>query len=408
MISAILLTLLAQTTVVQQGKSRDGGLPWIVECTNCSGGGGGAASLVTIDGGTVTVLQGTSPWVVGDGTGPLTVDGTVTTTPPANATTNVTQFGGNAVVTGTGTSGAGIPRVTVSSDSFPATQAVSGTVTVTDGAGALTVDGTVTTSPPANASTNVAQFGGSAVVTGTGASGAGIPRVTVSNDSVVTLGASSVNIGDVDVLTFPDNEPFNLAQVGGSAVSTAAAGVQRVGIAGNANAALDAANNATAPANVLVVGAQLQSSASATVGTAGQVGNLVAGLDHVLYTRPGGPVLWACSLDNIGATLTQCIAASGAGLRYYVTDVVIASTTATAGQFLIRTGTGANCGTGTASLFPSAATVVRYPYPGNTSTIGSTTIHLSTPVAAPAATAICIICVVTQTCTVQMAGFTAP
>lgn len=32
-------------------------------------------------------------------------------------------------------------------------------------------------------SSNVAQFGGSAVVTGTGASGAGIPRVTVSNDS---------------------------------------------------------------------------------------------------------------------------------------------------------------------------------------------------------------------------------
>src|SRR5208282_4341695 len=34
---------------------------------------------------------------------------------------------------------------------------------------------------------NLTQFGGSAVVTGTGASGAGIPRVTVSNDSVVGL-----------------------------------------------------------------------------------------------------------------------------------------------------------------------------------------------------------------------------
>lgn len=42
-------------------------------------------------------------------------------------------------------------------------------------------------------STNVAQFGGSNVVTGTGASGAGIPRVTVSSDSTIVLptGAST-------------------------------------------------------------------------------------------------------------------------------------------------------------------------------------------------------------------------
>src|SRR6266404_448889 len=53
----------------------------------------------------------------------------------------------------------------VSVSNFPTTQPVSGTITTT---------------PPANASTNVAQFGGTNVVTGTGASGAGIPRVTVS------------------------------------------------------------------------------------------------------------------------------------------------------------------------------------------------------------------------------------
>lgn len=58
-----------------------------------AGGGGGGA-----------VTQGTTPWV-----------------------DNISQFGGNNVVTGTGISGVGIPRVTVSSDSFPATQAVTGT-----------------------------------------------------------------------------------------------------------------------------------------------------------------------------------------------------------------------------------------------------------------------------------------
>lgn len=51
--------------------------------------------------------------------------------------------------------------------------------------GAIT--GTVTTTPPANASTNVTQFGGVALATGTGAGGTGIPRVTVSNDSNVIV-----------------------------------------------------------------------------------------------------------------------------------------------------------------------------------------------------------------------------
>jgi hypothetical protein len=59
--------------------------------------------------GTVSANQGTSPWVE-----------------------NVSQFGGSNVVTGTGTSGAGIPRVTVSNDSnILATQ--SGTWTVNQG-----------------------------------------------------------------------------------------------------------------------------------------------------------------------------------------------------------------------------------------------------------------------------------
>ena len=73
------------------------------------------------------VNQGTSPWVV---------SGTVTANQgTANATPwneNVAQFGGSAVVTGTGAAGAGIPRVTVSNDSnILATQ--SGTWTVQPG-----------------------------------------------------------------------------------------------------------------------------------------------------------------------------------------------------------------------------------------------------------------------------------
>jgi len=83
----------------------------------------------------VTANQGTSPWI-----------------------SNITQFGSTNVSTGTGASGAGIPRVTISNDSSLA----------------------------ANQSVNVSQFGGTNAATGTGASGAGIPRVTVSNDSSLT------------------------------------------------------------------------------------------------------------------------------------------------------------------------------------------------------------------------------
>jgi hypothetical protein len=46
---------------------------------------------------------------------------------------------------------------------------------------------------------NVAQFGGSNVVTGTGTGGAGIPRFTVSNDSTVGLVAGSAIVGKVGI-----------------------------------------------------------------------------------------------------------------------------------------------------------------------------------------------------------------
>jgi antitoxin component of MazEF toxin-antitoxin module len=61
----------------------------------------------TTTGSTINTTQGTVPWV-----------------------DDITQFGNNPVVTGTGTSGLGIPRVTVSSDSFPSNQDVTVTSSV--------------------------------------------------------------------------------------------------------------------------------------------------------------------------------------------------------------------------------------------------------------------------------------
>jgi hypothetical protein len=87
----------------------------------------------------------------------------------------------------------------VSVSNFPATQAISGTVTVVDSVplsvtvsnfpGTQSVSGTVAatqgTTPWVE---NLTQFGGNPVVTGTGISGAGIPRVTTSSDSSLNVG----------------------------------------------------------------------------------------------------------------------------------------------------------------------------------------------------------------------------
>jgi len=151
--------------------------------------------------GNLTGLTGTSNG--------LKVDGSAVTQP-----VNVTQFGTNNVVTGTGTSGSGIPRVTVSNDSnILATQSgawnVSGTGTAgTPATGVLTIQGINSMTPVkvdpsgGTGSVNVAQFGGNNVVTGTGASGSGIPRVTVSNDSnILATQSGTWNIGTVTTVT---------------------------------------------------------------------------------------------------------------------------------------------------------------------------------------------------------------
>lgn len=120
-----------------------------------SGGGGGGS-----------VTQGTTPWV-----------------------DNISQFGGSNVVTGTGVSGAGIPRVTVSSDSFPTTQAVSGSVSVSNFPATQPVSGTVTANAgsgtfniQSNASVNLAQVTGTTTDVSTGNASAGTQRVVLATN----------------------------------------------------------------------------------------------------------------------------------------------------------------------------------------------------------------------------------
>lgn len=180
--------------------------------TSGAGGGGG-----TVNQGTAAALAGAWPIKITDGSnGPAAVtaanalkvdgsavtqpvSGTVTTTPPANASTNLAQVGGTNVSTGTGTGGAGIPRVTVSSDSFPATQAVSGTVTANQGA------------PPW--SFNLTQVSGGTIALGQAAMAASLPVAIASNQSAIPVSQSGTWSITVN------GQPISVAQSGAWAVS---------------------------------------------------------------------------------------------------------------------------------------------------------------------------------------------
>lgn len=126
--------------------------------------------------GTVTANQGTSPWVTSVSNFPATQ--AVTQSGTWNVGLNA---GANTIgKVDQGTGGASAWKV----DGSAVTQPVSGTVAVTQ-----------STSPWVS---NISQFGGSAVVTGTGASGAGIPRVTVSNDSnILATQSGTWNINNI-------------------------------------------------------------------------------------------------------------------------------------------------------------------------------------------------------------------
>jgi hypothetical protein len=117
---------------------------------------------------------------------------------------------------------------------------------------------------------------------------------------------------------------------------------------------------------------------------------------------------FTCAADDIGATLTRltgCIAPEP-GMRRYVTDIVAQSTTTTSGQFILRFGTGTNCGTGTTSLLPSAATAARLASPANTA--APTIITLRSPLVVPSEKDLCVLGVATNTTSIQITGYVAP
>ena len=133
-----------------------------------------------------------------------------------------------------------------------------------------------------------------------------------------------------------------------------------------------------------------------------------AAADAQNYVR-GGQLSqsWECSLNGIAATLTECEAVPASTERLYITDISVQTTTATSGQYAIRTGTGTNCGTATAQLFPSSGSGSdRFNAPVIAQAMAS--IRFTTPLIPTRGHAICMIGTNTETISIQIQGFLAP
>jgi len=131
---------------------------------------------------------------------------------------DMAQINGVAPSMGNGASGTGVQRVTIADDS-------TGIIALTTGSAQI---GHL----EANQSVNAAQINGVAPSMGNGASGTGVQRVTIANDStgVIALTTGSAQIGHLEA-----NQSVNVAQMNGTTVSmnngAAGTGVQRVTIA---------------------------------------------------------------------------------------------------------------------------------------------------------------------------------
>lgn len=163
-----------------------------------------------VDPGTVAVtgtfFQATQP-----------VSGTVTTSPPSNASSNVAQINGVTPLMGNGVTGTGSPRVTIASDNtaFSVNSAQSGTWTVQPGNTANTtawkVDGSAVTQPVSGTVTAVQTTGTNLhIVCDSGCSSSTAP----ADESAFTAGTTPQSPVGGFFQTTPTSNPLTTGQQG--------------------------------------------------------------------------------------------------------------------------------------------------------------------------------------------------
>lgn len=312
------------------------------------------------------------------------VSGTVTTTPPANASTNLTQIVGTAADVNSGNKSAGTLRVTLATDQVQLTNALkvdgsavtqpisavslplptgastaakqpalgtagtaSADVLSIQGIASMTplavtgtffqatqpVSGTVTTTPPANASTNLTQIVGTAADVNSGNKSAGTLRVVLATDQPALTNKLLVT---PDSVALPANQSVNVSQINavtplmGNGVT--GTGSQRVTIASD-NTAFQVIDTGAAAHGAAISGNPVRLAGRALTAdyaalTAGQTADLVTTLLGKLVTIPyANPAnTWssaAASGGIVNTTGTTAKAAGAAGVRNYITHVSV-------------------------------------------------------------------------------------
>lgn len=211
-------------------------------------------------------------------------------------------------------------------------------VDVTRVQGTVTVDGSGVTQPVSHgALTELAAAinASSQVDVNIAASGATVP---VSGTVTANLAAGTNNIGDVDVLSIAagDNNIGNVDIVTMPNV-TLAAGTNTNEVVG------DAAHDAAVAGNPVRIGGRAVSADYTSVAT-GDTADLITTLGGKLVTHPYAipeNYVSGATSDMTGTTSTSVVAAAGAGLRNYITHILVQNSHATVGTWVnIQDGSG--------------------------------------------------------------------
>jgi len=124
------------------------------------------------------------------------------------------------------------------------------------------------------------------------------------------------------------------------------------------------------------------------------------------YTRIGSASEdFTCGVTKVGTDLVECKAVpASTSQRYHITQIITQSTTATANQYSVQSGTGTACATGTTAVFPADAVTTKYVGPTNAQAPHIIS-FFPTPLHITAGHAICVLGIATQLTTMQISGY---
>lgn len=297
---------------------------------------------------TVTANAGTGTFTVGDGSGPLTVDGTVAATQSGTWTVQP----GNTANT-----------VAWKVDGSAVTQPVSGTITANAGTGTLAVSGPVTDT----------QLRATPVpVSGTVTANVGTGTQPVSGTVTANAGTGTMAVSG----------PVTDTQLRASAVPVSVAASVPGTSATNEGKAEDAVHG-SGDTGVMALSVR-NDGATVIAGSAGDYSPQAVDQYGAVYQAPH-PGRFSC-LVQAATVMTQCQAAPSAGLRAYVTGIYLTNQAASVQTVDVVFGTGSNCATVPTALTPKFQMGTN----GTTTSPFMVSMTLPHPLVPTAANAICV------------------